>query len=279
MKLEIRDFTYSEFENLKNKLEITSSPSRQFSDLFWLNLPWTSIKEELGGLNILDIGCGSGVYGVKLIDYSNNNISSYTGVDILKNTKWKKIKNTYPFFKFYIFDSNNISRDIFEGKNFVITQSALEHFKDYLIYFRKIKDYISYSKKNVIQIHLIPTKESFKIFLYHGLRQFTLRRISKITKLFNTKSYSILYKLGGELCYRLHYIFITKPLKKKGEDLRESRLDKYEKLLPLAMKKDMMSSLKYPSFYALIIYSNYLVVVVVGHVNLWINTLFTLFYN
>ena len=38
------------------------TPSRVLSNLFWLNLPATAIREELGPIKLLDVGCGSGRY-------------------------------------------------------------------------------------------------------------------------------------------------------------------------------------------------------------------------
>lgn len=66
--LVIRNFTCQDLQAYWSKLDITSSPTRKLSNLFWLRLPWKEIKQELGKINILDTGCGSGNYGRRLID-------------------------------------------------------------------------------------------------------------------------------------------------------------------------------------------------------------------
>ena len=83
--LEIRDF---KSKNLITQVENNPKPLshyRVLSILFLKNLPWKDFKSELGNIQIFDTGCGSGDYGLKLKKFSNNNISSYTGIDIHKN--------------------------------------------------------------------------------------------------------------------------------------------------------------------------------------------------
>ena len=59
------------------------SPSRLIGDLFWSELPWESIKGEIGQINTFDTGCGRGLYALflnKLI----NNMNSYVVIDFHK---------------------------------------------------------------------------------------------------------------------------------------------------------------------------------------------------
>lgn len=83
--LKILDFKYKNLKQYWQKLSTKNSPSRMLSNLFWLTIPWIEIKEELTEINILDVGCGSGNYERKLLDYSNKNISKYNGIGIQKN--------------------------------------------------------------------------------------------------------------------------------------------------------------------------------------------------
>ena len=109
--------------------------------------------------------------------------------------------------------SNDLVEHIPKDTNLFISQSAIEHFDDDLIYFRNIKSHIDKYKNNTIQIHLFPSAACIKKYLWHGIRQYTPRTISKITDIFDDdKTYSVLYKLGGENCNKLHLDYITKPI-------------------------------------------------------------------
>lgn len=255
--LEIRDFKCFDLRELWKKCYIKSSPSRKLSDLFWMCLPWKKIKDELKEINILDIGCGSGNYGRRLVDFSGNKINQYIGSDVNRNENWEKLKQKFSYFKFYVMNSKNIYKIIPNNTNFFMTQSAIEHFIEDISFFKIIKDYIISSKKNVIQIHLFPSLSCLPLYGYHGVRQYTPRTISKIIRLFNDFSYSILFNLGGKFCNYLHYKYITKPLGKKLVDMRDIKTDKYDKLLFNSIKKDMKYPQKKPSFYALLIHSNW----------------------
>lgn len=256
-KLEIRDFKCNNLKTYWRYLYIKSSPPRNFCDLFWKLLPWDKIKDELGEINILDIGCRHGDYGILFVNYSNDLISEYNGIDIKRSDKWKKIKEKYPYFKFNTYDGKDIINNIPSGTNLILSQSSIEHIDEDLSFFRQIRDYINLKKKKtVIQIHLFPSKVCLYLYRYHGARQYTPRKISKITQLYRNFSYSILFNLGGKFCNFLHYKFITIPIIKKNIDFRDSKTQLYDKLLYNMMKKDMKSSYKYPSFYALIIHSN-----------------------
>jgi len=256
--LVIRNFICRDFKKYWNKLSIKSSPSRKLSDLFWLKLPWNKIYKELKEINIFDIGCGSGNYGYKLLNFSNNKIASYTGIDIYQDNNWEKLEKKYSNFRFYKYNGKNIL-DVIPGKaNFIMSQSVLEHIEGDLILFKQIKDHVLSYKKSVIQIHLFPSSSCLLTYPKHGIRQYTPRTISKITRLFKNFSHSVLFSLGGKECNRLHYKFITKPrLRQKIGDLRDLKIQEYDKKLIIAIEKDMKLFQKFPSFYALVIHSNW----------------------
>jgi hypothetical protein len=113
------------------------------------------------------------------------------------------------------------------------------------------------TSNNVIQIHLFPSSAQLKLGLFHGIRQYTLRTISKITRIFNDFSYSVLFGLGGNECNSLHWNFITKPRLARIGDLRETKTNEYNKRLINAIRNDMNKHQKYPTFYALVIHSNW----------------------
>ncbi len=254
--LEIRSFQDKNLKKNWPKCRITYSPGRKFSELFWINLPWDLIKRELNGINVLDIGCGSGYYGEKFVNYSMNNINSYVGLDIKTNDNWINLKKKYSFFQFIKFDGRHFTDLIPNETNFFVTQAAVEHFEEDLTFFKQIRDYISSSRRNAIQIHVLPSRASLPITRFHGVRQYTPRTISKIVRLFKDFSYSILFNLGGKHCRYVAYKYITEPGRKKLGNMRIIKSHEYNKLSFNAVKKDMDYPQRIPSGYALVIHSN-----------------------
>lgn len=238
-------------------LSYSSSPSRRLSELFWLKLPWEAIKRELGEICVLDVGCGSGNHGARLQIYSGNRITSYKGVDIKYSANWDLLSEKYKNFRFEQVDSKDILKAIPDETNLITSQSAIEHFEEDLTFFAQVREFIKSSKKDVIQIHLFPSSACLKLYLWHGIRQYTPRTVSKITRLFRDFSYSVLFKLGGENCNKLHFKFITKPYLLKREDLRNIKTEEYENKLFEAIKKDSQKTQKTSSFFALVIHSNW----------------------
>jgi len=252
-----RDFIADISEANWSQTDIQSSPSRKLSDLFWLQLPWGLIRSELGEIKIFDTGCGSGNYGVKLQLYSKNTIAHYTGVDILPRDNWNVLAERYPNFSFHKLDSANISDYIPDDTNLFISQSSIEHFKNDLTYFKHIREFVRRTSKSVMQIHLFPSRACLKLHWLHGVRQYTPRTISFITRLFQDCSYSMLYRMGGSECNKLHWEMITKPMFfQKIGDLRDSRSQEYDQRLRQAIAADNKKPGE-PSFYALLIHSHW----------------------
>lgn len=256
-KLEIKYFNSISIASLWKRSPITSSPSRKLSDLFWMNLPWSKIEKELGRINVMDIGCGSGEYGTKLTQWSKNRIDHYTGIDLHKHDNWISLKKKDKKFTFYQSRAEDIDQYIKKGTNLFISQSAIEHFDNDLEFFKQIQAYCTGNKKNMIQIHLMPSAPCLYLYLFHGARQYTPRNISKITKLFSAFSYSIIFPLGGRQCNRLHYKFITASHLKKVREKRISQPEEYDKALWKAIRDDMKKPTRSCSFYALVIHSFY----------------------
>jgi len=252
-----RNFLADISEEQWNQTNVKSSPSRKLSDLFWQQLPWQLIATELKHINIFDTGCGSGNYGIKLNSYSKGHIGSYTGIDLSQHDNWNTLTNIYPNFQFRSISSDDILNEIPFETNFIISQSAIEHFEHDLYYFEQIREFIGKTSKNTIQIHLFPSSSCLKLYGRHGVRQYTPRTISKITRLFQGFSYSLVYELGGRECNSLHWEFITKPLSQGIGDLRETQTHTYDKRLRQAIVADGKKSYGEPSFYALVIHSNW----------------------
>ena len=178
-------------------------------------------------------------------------------MDISPRDNWGVLAERYPNFSFHKLDSANISDYIPDDTNLFISQSSIEHFENDLTYFRHIREFVRRTAKSVMQIHLFPSPACLKLHWLHGVRQYTPRTISLITRLFQDCSYSTLYSLGGSECNKLHWEMITKPMFfQKIGDLRDTRTQEYDQRLRQAIAADNKSHGE-PSFYALLIHSHW----------------------
>ena len=240
-----------EISNLK------ASPGRTLSNLFWHKVDWPKVKEAIGGIKIFDSGAGSGNYGLRINEFAGG-VEKYVGTDLNPKESWDALMEENPFITMKASNSNDISELIPPDTNLFFSQSAIEHFKEDLVYFSQLLRFIQNAKHEVLQLHLFPSASCLKTYGFHGVRQYTPRMVSKITKMFESeKSYSILYQLGGENSINLHLKYITNPKKKTGKDLRQSKEEEYTKLLKEAIIKDIEAQDDKACFYALVIHSNY----------------------
>jgi len=275
-KLTVKKYICDELNNKWDdpNLYIDSSPQRKLSDLFIADFPWDYYKKILNGLNIMDVGCGSGSYGKRINSYSG--LDSYFGVDYKTRENWSIIKKELPNFNFKKLDVENIEGKIPLGTNLFFSISAIEHFDYDLKYFNDIKEFIRKTNRKVLQLHFFPSSECLRLQLFHGVRQYNPRKVSLITDLFYPNSKATLYSLGGSNCNQVYFEYITNPmfgitsiLKRKlikrsilnGEliyDRRDSEPHNYNKKLFNGIKKDMEKpSIIDSTFYSLVIESNF----------------------
>lgn len=231
-----------------------SSIARKLSDLFWWTLPWDKIKNELGEINVFDTGCGTGGYGVRLIEASNNLIDSYMGVDAKEKPTWSEFQSKYKNFKLIKSTSNDVSSLIPKETTFIMTQSAIEHFDNDLLYFEQIKKFVDSSNKPILQIHVFPASSTLPLYLFHGLRQYNPRNISKITKMFDDHSKITLIPLGGREGKLLHFKYFTWPVLILRKFTKPTfNISEYESEMTKALDNDCERMNKSPIFWALVI--------------------------
>lgn len=243
------------FESSWQETSIKASPSRRLSDLFWINLPWQKIRQELGTIHIVDVGCGAGTYGKKIQKWSNDRVESYTGIDITSHETWDEYSKEFGF-QFFELPAGKFFQYIPNKVNFFISQSALEHIEEDLFFFEAVNTFLRETKNQAIQVHLIPSEQCINLYKYHGVRQYSIRTLENICRLFEDYSHCSIYTLGGVSCNRLHRIFISDPLSRGLGDLREIKTAEYDELLKQSIKSDFLSLEKSkPSFYALVIHS------------------------
>jgi hypothetical protein len=222
-----------------------------------MNLPWAAIQEEVGEIRIADIGCGSGRYGVNLIEWSGHRVARYVGIDRTAHPDWPRLGADHPQLEFRCGRAEAIDELIPAGTNVLMSQSTFEHVADDLGAFDRIHRYVHEHGGPVIQMHLVPSQACLWTYLWHGYRQYTPRTLSAITRRFHDCSLRSIVRLGGGECNALHRRFVTWPvLIRRGADLRDEQPERYRERLREAIRRDMEARQPSPAFYALLIHSN-----------------------
>ncbi|TDY02683.1 class I SAM-dependent methyltransferase [Thiohalophilus thiocyanatoxydans] len=254
--LNVKTFDLENPDHNWQKVSSIASPARRMSDFFWLQLPWEQLAMELGSqVSAVEVGCGSGRYGSLLKECLGDKLIEYIGIDIKPHKDWRELSKDNRF-KFVVGDSSSMS-EYLQSANLIITQSALEHFDEDLTFFRQISDYINSAGKPVIQVHLMPSAGCQMTFLWHGVRHYTPRTVSKITKIFDSDTVKTLYSLGSRNCNRVHRRFITIPRRFGKGDQRECKIGTYQSQLHDAIERDLQKPKKNEAcFYALLLQSN-----------------------
>ncbi len=235
----------------------TRTPARYVSDAFWDSVDWERLRKDLcEDIQAVEVGCGGGKYAKVILENLNEDLHSYTGVDHKANSNWEKF-STEKKISFQVADSAQLG-GILNGKNLIITQSALEHFDEDIVFMESINEHVLKYKKPVVQIHLMPSPACLYKYLWHGVRQYNPRTVSKLTKIFDKNTTRELISLGGRNCNKVHRKFITYPLLFKNIDRRFDRNPDYIKSLNRALIADRKIKKPKASFYALIMNSNFI---------------------
>lgn len=255
-RIEFKDYDTLAWRKEWDKTYPQSSVGRRLSDIFWRALPWQAIKEELGETHVFDTGCGSGNYGERLMAASGGLLGSYTGIDAREHSNWDTLKTKYPNFTFLKSNSSDIRSLIPAEANLFITQSAIEHFDEDLAFFEQVKEHIGKHKGPVIQIHNFPARAILPLYLFHGLRQYTPRTASKITRLFADAGV-YLYGLGGRAAKRVQWKHFTWPLLiMRRKATWSDDVVAYDAEVRKAVEHDVLRKNRNPLFWVMIIHSN-----------------------
>ncbi len=250
-KMEIRPFTASAERLGAAVPQTVITPARVLTHLFWQSLPWPEIQQELGGIRILDVGCGSADYAVPLQGWSGGRIERYLGVDAEPHPEWDAPPHSQGSFAFARCNASEISRHLAPETSLILSSSTLEHLDQDLGFFEQVRDHVARCGRPLLQIHIAPSSACLRLFLLHGIRQYTPRTLSKVTRLFTDQAYATLFLLGGAACARYHFRHITCPI------LMGQRASHAPDALRLAIVRDEVSSPRRPYFYALAIHSNW----------------------
>jgi hypothetical protein len=251
----IFSLTAHELSDLWDGIRATASPARRLCDLFWKTLPWDTLARELGMVTAVEVGCGSGVYGRLLEGCLGDSFKQYVGIDIEADRDWQTYSND-PRFSFRVGAASDATQYL-PGSNLILTQSALEHFEEDLLYFNQVSRFVLSNRHPILQIHLIPSASCVTTFPWHGVREYTPRTLSRITRLFGAETERYLFRLGGRHSNRVHRKFITWPNLRRRPDLRHAENLRYQRDLRSAILRDFSNKSRSAAFYALVLASNF----------------------
>jgi hypothetical protein len=227
-----------------------TSPSRIMCNMFWNDLDWSLMAQNLKGpLKVIEVGCGSGRYGLMLDGLSS--INSYLGVDIKDSHDWHQ--NSSKMISFQIGSYEDFATHATD-QNLIITQSALEHFNGDLDFFSSIGQYANSKNFPVLSIHLFPSTVGLFTFLLHGIRQYNRRTISDLVSIAKPQGPGTLYALGGWRSNFAHFTRITLKSLIFRKSLSANEVVSFLSKVRSAIRRDCeSSSCLFPSFYALVI--------------------------
>ena len=170
----------------------------------------------------------------------------------------KEVVNILSKSSFMQTDVANVSQCFKAETNFIFSQSSIEHFTDDIKLFHDVHTFVSQRSKPVIQVHLLPSSVGLSLYRWHGVRQYTPRSVSMLTKIFNDCSYARLFPLGGKRCNIAHVSLRRLQKIPKVDEGHTQRLQhEYAGRVREAIVSDAENVQERPSFYALVIQSNW----------------------
>ena len=211
------------------------SPGRKYIDSFFKN----EIKNitPVRDISVLDIGCGSGY--IRKILSDQGFLGKYLGVDV---------QDYYQQDLTSSFSNNFVQKRIedFETEerfDLIISNTALEHIEQDKLAIEKCHSFL---KEGGVAVHLVPSSWGLFLYLFHGYRQYSRRRIAR---LFSEKNIFV-YRLGGLFSFVWHFIFITIPAHILRKDFVR-KFSWYEKAIPTLNKLDRLIPI-FPCIYIII---------------------------
>lgn len=244
------------------KVPLHSSPTRTLSNLFWMGLSWAYLQEALGSeINVLDIGCGSGIYFDHRQTWSGGRIANYHGLDIEPHSKWDELQQANSTLSFGQVPVAFTHDYIPAASNLVLTQSAIEHFQFDTLFFEEMAEHIKNISHPFIQIHLVPSAACLPLYLLYGYRQYEPYTIvnNLFAPLRNYPQIHLeIYPMGGPHCTRLHWRTYPwrKLTRRKSTSRKIVESVAYRQEMKRAMLADSAHKNWLPSFYAIVIAAN-----------------------
>lgn len=175
------------------------SPSRILCESYLLN--WLSKNfNRSDNINILDVGCGTGVSLEVFKKYFKK--IKYLGCDIKKRNNWDQMKDeNISFIEHEIGKRFNQNLGEFD---LVYSQSVFEHIE----YDLSVFEILANDFKKAKNIHFVPAAISFLNYQKHGFRRYTHNSLVKLKK--HLKHEMKFCGLGGARTLRYHFNFLQK---------------------------------------------------------------------
>jgi hypothetical protein len=256
--LEVRRFQADTSGEVWSQTAPRSEPVEKLCDLFWLQLPWDQIVTELGALHVFETQCGAGGLAARIQILSGGHMAGYTGCDTQEHPDWYVRIEENPNVRFIHQAEPGHALLIPERTNLLVSQGALHRLEDDLTFFHEMRDFVAGNQRELIQIHLFPSRIGLRLYGRQGVRQYTPRTVSLITRLFKEFSYAVLFALGGRTANASYWKNVMAPrLNEDREDLREQRMQEYDRQLRQALAQDNRQPSGEPSYYALVIHSHF----------------------
>jgi SAM-dependent methyltransferase len=257
-RLAIRSWTPDPSLVRPDLLPAHATPPRVLCNLFWETLPGARIRDLLGGaVDVLDVGCGRGNYAT-VLDRAIR-LDSYLGVDVVEDPRWAELERADPCLAFRLCRAEQIGEAELTGRTLIVSQSAVEHVRDDLAFFERVAAFLAAVARPVLQIHLLPAANLWRLWGVHGYRGYNERNLARIVAAFPAAHVDLL-RLGGPACNRLHREAVHDTLRqlrsRTQPDLRTTDPDTYTRRLAEAIAEDAVVpaiSLRDASFVALVI--------------------------
>jgi len=250
---ESKDFRVPIDEDAWSQVELLGSPSRILSEMFWNKVPWEEIGKIIRVPNIVDVGCGEGYLLTKIQQVRGMSGACYRGVDSVRARNWAYRLSENERADFVLASAENVEEYLDGEQNIIISQSALEHFRYDLNFFRKIHRYMTVRSGPTLHIHCIPAARCLWLYGLHGYRQYTERKIVQLLQPFGKEISATLYGLGGSSCASVHKRYINRFPFLFRKEKRASHKYQYINEVKRAIQDDMSRRIPQdPLFYALV---------------------------
>ena len=197
------------------------------------------------------MGAVRGRYALLLQECLKGALAGYVGLDAKPHAQWDEYR-ARPGIELICADAGATKR-YRAAADLIFTQSALETFVNDIEFFMQIATHVSSTNRPTLQLHLVPSGACLATFRWHGVRQYTPRTISRITRLSGPETSRYLYYLGSAACNRVHRRYIIYPCLFGLRDRRERDLDTCERDLRQAVQDDEAGTSDEACFHALVL--------------------------
>ncbi len=179
-------------------LQTSDSPMRYLLDHVFDKIILQYVTKD--EISVFDIGAGSAYFRARLAALGKH--GTYTGLDVYTHAHYQN--DAVP-----AFDSNLIISKIEDVSSnqvydLVMSITALEHIADDT---KAVTVSRSLTNDSGVEVHIAPSFLSLFLYLWHGYRQYTPKRIKD---LFKGSNYTV-YRLGGWGSFLVHWLCITLP--------------------------------------------------------------------